>query len=342
MVTPKFVSRSFNFIPQASGLKPRPSLEVYRENAVRAEELGYDGFSYYDHNAFYRNHENIESFWRELLHYDALIMTKDILELWTTLTYLATVTSRIKVVANVVCINFRAPSTVAHAGATLDVICNGRLELGLGTGGDIDEAQAFGLPNPGKPSVRAERLREYVQIIKMMWTEEAASFEGKYYGIKGAVCNPKPLQKPHPPINIAGRYRGTLRVVAEHADIYTPNDVFGTLSALRILKQRHDVLREECEKVGRDYGDIEKAVMFQLLLANDKTELDREISNWLPPGVTRKEYEAGVVCCTPEECTHVIGEYLDAGISYFLMDFMDAPRMKGIRIFSEQVMKNFR
>jgi hypothetical protein len=64
--------------------------------------------------------------------------------------------------------------------------------------------------------------------------------------------------------------------------------------------------------------------------------------NWLPEGITRKRYEGSILCCTPEECVHVIGEYLDAGFSYFFMDFMDAPKMKGIQIFAQQVMKDFR
>jgi len=126
------------------------------------------------------------------------------------------------------------------------MISNGRLEFGIGAGWKENEYLAYGFPFP-KPAVRIAQLREAVTIIRKMWTEEKPSFKGKYYEIKEALCDPKPVQKPHPPIWIGGEgEKLTLRVVAELAD---GCNWYGTPEE---FAHKLNVLKKHCAKVGRN------------------------------------------------------------------------------------------
>jgi hypothetical protein len=113
----------------------------------------------------------------------------------------------------------------------------------------------------------------------------------------------------------------------------------GPRANLEPIMMRNEQLELECEKVGRNYDAIEKAVIFRLMLAENKSGLDREMTKWLPPAVSRGQYEKAILCCTPQECISIMGEYLDAGITYFYLDFMDVSALKGMRLFAETVMK---
>lgn len=140
------------------------------------------------------------------------------LECWTSLSGLASVTKKLRLGTLVLCNSYREPSVLAKMASTLDNISNGRLEFGIGAGWFEAEYRAYGIPFENAP-VRISRLREGIQVIKKMWTEENPRFEGKYYTIRDAFCNPKPVQEPHPPIWIGGSgEKLLLRVVAEFAD----------------------------------------------------------------------------------------------------------------------------
>ncbi len=125
------------------------------------------------------------------------------LEGWTTISVLAGVTSKIKLGTLVTGNIYRHPSILAKIGATLDILSNGQLIMGIGAGWNEQESRAYGVPFPSTRE-RLASLDEAVQLIKKMWTEERANFDGKYYKIVNALCNPKPIQKPHPMILIGG------------------------------------------------------------------------------------------------------------------------------------------
>ena len=169
--------------------------------AADCERLGYDSIWAYDHLAPYwtRRHQ--------------------VYECWTLLAAIAQRTSEIKLGSLVTNVNFRNPALLAKITSSLDNVSNGRLILGLGTGDSKsrNEFLAYGYIF-GDTDERVERLRETVLILKAMWTNDQASFEGKYNRILNAVNYPKPLQKPHPPIWIGGKHRKILDIVAEMAD----------------------------------------------------------------------------------------------------------------------------
>jgi Coenzyme F420-dependent N5,N10-methylene tetrahydromethanopterin reductase and related flavin-dependent oxidoreductases len=144
------------------------------------------------------------------------------LESWTTLSMLAGLTSKIKLGTLVTGIMYRYPAVLAKVAATLDVLSKGRLFMGIGAAWNEDESNAYGIPFP-PTSERMSRLEEAIQIMRKMWTEEpSASFDGKYYQIHNAYCNPKPIQKPSPPILVGGGgERKTLKIVAKYAMLVT-------------------------------------------------------------------------------------------------------------------------
>ena len=130
------------------------------------------------------------------------------------------VTNRVKVGQVVTCNSYRNPALLAKMISTLDVISNGRAELGMGAGWHKEEYIQYGYDFP-PALIRIGQLDESISVIKSMWTQKRATFRGKYYSVNDAICNPKPIQKPHPVIMVGGEgERYLLKVVAKHADRY--------------------------------------------------------------------------------------------------------------------------
>lgn len=159
----------------------------------------------------------------------------------------------------------RHPAVLAKMTSVLDVISGGRLELAMGAGDHPDFFRPWGIPYPDKPSDRIAILREEIQVIKLMWTEERASFNGRYYTLTEAFNSPKPLQKPHPRIWLCVQKGRKLlpRLVAELADgvnTYVADDA-GAEEILRAVEGY-------CAEFGRDFGEIEKSRHMQVTLTD--------------------------------------------------------------------------
>jgi len=189
------------------------------------------------------------------------------MEGWTTLAALAAVTQKIRLGTMVTSVSYRNPALLAKMAATVDVISRGRLTLSIGAGWYDAEYHQYGWDFPSA-AVRIHQLEEAVQLIKAMWTQPRASFSGRYFHIQDAILEPKPLQKPHPPILIGGSGEQlTLRVVARHADAC---NLFGNPQE---VAQKLEVLRRHCDHEGRDYDEIERTCLPTFLLARDETAL---------------------------------------------------------------------
>lgn len=190
------------------------------------------------------------------------------LEGWTVLTALAAQTRRLRVGVMVTGNTYRHPAVLAKIGATLDVISNGRLDFGIGAGWNEEESSAYGIPLYA-PGERIARLGESCEVIRRLWTERTVTFEGKYYQLHDAYCEPKPVQKPHPPFVIGGSgERKTLRVTAKYADIW--NFVGGSVD---LLQHKLAVLKEHCAVVGRDFDAITISVQLAFDPANPAATL---------------------------------------------------------------------
>jgi F420-dependent oxidoreductase-like protein len=173
------------------------------------------------------------------------------LEGWTTTTALAQATRRLRVGVLVTGIVYRHPAVLANMAATVDVISAGRLELGLGAGWNEEECGAYGIPL-GSLTERFDRFDEALEAITSLLTEPTTDFKGHYYTLTAARCEPKAVQRPHPPICIGGTgERRTLRSVARFAQHWNfPGGPVAVWSAKR------DVLRQRCAEIGRDPAEI--------------------------------------------------------------------------------------
>ncbi|MDQ2849063.1 MAG: LLM class flavin-dependent oxidoreductase [Actinomycetota bacterium] len=184
---------------------------------------------------------------------------------WTLLSALAAQTDRLRLGTLVTSNRFRPPALLARIAATVDVVCGGRLDFGIGAGSRPNlpmarrEYAAHGLPfHDFSPSV--ESLAEALTVIRRLWTEaEPFDFHGSYVDLTGAFCNPKPIQRPHPPILIGGRSAKLLRVVAEHADLW--NIPGGDLDD---AVGRSALLDRYCAEIGRDPASVTRSIHLQV------------------------------------------------------------------------------
>src|SRR5262245_4424211 len=187
-------------------------------------------------------------------------------ECWTTTAALARDTKRVRVGQMVSCNSYRNPALLAKMASTVDVLSHGRLNFGIGDGWYEHEYRAFGYEYPEAPE-RLRQLREAVQVILAMWTQEEAVFEGKYYQVRGAINQPKGVQKPHIPLLIGGSgEKVTLKLVAQYGDAC---NVSGDLAT---LKHKFDVIRQHCEAVGRDYESIHRTAGTGCAIADTEEE----------------------------------------------------------------------
>ena len=218
-----------------------------KETALKAEETGLSFISVMDH-----------------LHASPNPDQQDFLECWTLLSALAAETSRVRLAPLVLNINNRNPALLAKMAASLDNVSEGRLIFGIGAGGTNRasrqklngfeyEFDAYGVDFPMKPPTRIERLGEGLELIKLMWTTEKASYTGRHYTLREAICLPKPVQKPYPPI-LVGSTGGALmmRQVAKHADIWD----YMRATTVEDLAKGREILEKACSKTGRNPKDI--------------------------------------------------------------------------------------
>jgi len=287
--------------------------------ANRAENLGFDSFWVMDH-----------------FHQIMFVGKPEepMLEGWTTISVLAGMTSKIKLGTLVTGNSYRHPSILAKIGATLDVLSKGRLFFGIGAAWNVEEAKAYGIPFPPTKE-RLERLDEAVQIVRKMWTEDAANFDGKYYKLQNAICNPKPIQQPHPKILIGGTgEKMLLRTVAKYGDAC---NLFGSPET---VKKKLAILREHCKAVGRDYNSILKTKLTQVLIDEEGKAVEKrveEMSKVVPPGMLKEAMIYG----TPDQISRQVQEFREAGIEYLITSFSGPSELQAITLFGEKVLPNF-
>jgi alkanesulfonate monooxygenase SsuD/methylene tetrahydromethanopterin reductase-like flavin-dependent oxidoreductase (luciferase family) len=225
------------------------------------------GLSYQEIQRIWREADGIALFEHAWLWDHMVPLRGDItgaaLEAWTLLSALAAQTSRLRLGVIVTSNRLRSPTLLAKMAATTDIIASGRLIFGIGAGGSrvsagnpaVREFEAYGVPLVA-PGEAVRDLAQSCTVIRRMWTaDKPFDFDGHSLHLKGAVCEPKPVQKPHPPILIGGAGDRVLRIVAEHADIWNypgaPSDEF---------RQKNKILAEHCAAIGRDPDSIARSM----------------------------------------------------------------------------------
>ena len=247
-------------------------------------------------------------------------------ECWTTTAALARDTKNIRIGQMVTCNGYRNPALLAKMASTVDVLSHGRLNFGIGAGWYEHEYRAYGYEYPDAPT-RLRYLREAVQVILAMWTQEEAQFEGKYYSVHGAINQPKGVQKPHIPLLIGGGgEKVTLRLVAQYGDAC---NVSGDLATLR---HKFDVIRQHCEVVGRDYNSIQRTTMTTCVIGDTDEQAQVKIPDVLRARVASNEALIG----TPDTIRKRIAAYEEAGVQELLIRFVDPTDLAAMRRFAKE------
>jgi FMNH2-dependent dimethyl sulfone monooxygenase len=289
------------------------------EMARMAEDLGYDSVWIPDHV--------------ENAHLDR---SGPVLEFWTTLTALGAQTKRVKLGGHSVNNTFRHPGLTAKILCTLDQITGGRVIYAPGSGWFSAESKSYGFPQwSDQGLVRIARLDETLHIVRGLLTEEAFSFAGEHFTLKDAFCNPKPVQKPYPPIWIAGDSEPTQRLMAEHGDVW-----FMYSKAPEVVAELVAGMREKC---ARPFGVAVSAVG---LAGKGKSETlkwaemyarEREHRFPIPPTVdevldSNLTGDEGAVRAR-------IDRWIEAGVDHVVIQPM--PPLEGARFFGEKIVHHY-
>lgn len=317
---------------------PFASSDSIKAVARESEELGYDSVWANDHVVWDRLHQervllcgSKESFHlrpKPVHVYDSI----------STMAFVAGITERLTFGPIVLQLPLRNPVILAKQTATIDDLSNGRLVLGIGLGGWEKEFATVGVPWKERGPI----ADEYLQVLKILWSQTNATFSGKYFNFSDVEFFPKPVQKPHPPIAIGGNSRAALRRACKYGEIWAPS--IGTMP-LEI---------EAAQEYMRSYGhakDRLKVCELQITcIAHDSQEAKKKAAPTLdsfpssPTEAPRVPIETRLFVGSPGEITHKIeqyGESVDTFVLAFIADDLEG-YLRQMRIFSKEVSSSFR
>ena len=274
------------------GPDPAEAFEAVKAKAQWAENHGFVWFSVMDH----------------LIQIGGVgAPTEPFMEGWTVLSALAAVTSRIRLATLATSVGYRNPAHLAKIAAGVDLISRGRLTLGIGAGYFEAEYRQYGWEFPPRPATRIRQMEEAVRLILAMWSEPRTTFHGRYFHVEDAILEPKPVQKPRPPVMIAGGGEQlTLRAVARLADACNVGGDSRHGEAQARGASQH------CDAAQRDYDTIEKTHNNSWLLARDEAGVAAKRERLSARGPLR-----GFVG-TVSEAIDLIGQYHDAGVQLLI------------------------
>jgi alkanesulfonate monooxygenase SsuD/methylene tetrahydromethanopterin reductase-like flavin-dependent oxidoreductase (luciferase family) len=305
----------------------------------------------------------------EALGYDSLFVADHVFlgrdgaiyEGWTLLSAIAGMTTRVRLSPIHLCDSFRNPALTAKMIATLDVVSNGRFILFYDYGWRRAEFDAYHFAFEGSDDQRAAKMVEGLEIIKGMLTHDRFSYTGRFYRVRDAICEPKTVQQPLPPIWMGETNNATMvNAIAQHADVF--NSMPASMSG---FKQKRRVLEVACRERGRDPSTIALSLETQILIASRSSDIDaafRTMERLRPaersdedilaqlkatnPALehygSRADFEEEFLIGTPDEIVRRVRDYVDLGVSHFMLWFMDFPSLDGLRLFAREVLPRFR
>lgn len=292
---------------------------------VQAESLGYDSLWVEDHLMPWQ------------LSYE-----KPTLEGWVLLSILADRTEKIRIGTMVSNVLYRHPVILAKLAAIIDRVSNGRFAMGLGLGWFEDEAKAYGLPMPPLKA-RIEMFKEAIALMKKLWTsKKRVSFKGRYFTLENAPFEPKPVQKPYPPIIIGtGGEKVMLKIVAEEANGWN----YGALNPEEV-KHKLNILKKYCSEVKRKFEDIEKTFELYVFIGRDRSEAKNRLEKYLkiiPRGnklqhIIQQLYIRNALKGTAKDILNQMEAYVNAGIEHFILVFPGEDRFNMLKEFGKYVL----
>ena len=293
---------------------PVEAFEAMTRVAQVAENLGFNSVWLYDH-----------------FHTIPVPSQEVTFECWMSTAALARDTKRVRIGQLVTCNGYRNPALLAKMASTVDVMSHGRLDFGVGAGWFEHEYRAYGYDYPDAPE-RLRYLREAIQVILAMWTQEEAVFEGKYYQVCGAINQPKGIQKPHIPLLIGGGgEKVTLKLVAQYADAC---NIGGDIPTIR---HKLDVIKHHCENVGRDYTSIRRTSSSICVIDESEEAALASLKPHQRDIVTLMR--ASAMIGSPETIRRRIAELEGAGIQELIIWFPDAAKLESLRLFARECMQ---
>src|SRR5208282_659512 len=273
------------------------------------------------------------------------------LECYTTLSAIAAMTTRVKIVPLVTAMSYRNPSLLAKMMATLDNVSGGRFIAGLGAGWFKEEYAAYNFPYPSNAE-RIEQMGEGIKVLKAMWTQDEPSFHGRYFSVDKAYCFPRPIQRPYPPIMIGGGGKRILQIAAEEADILNLNPpvtegFVDIAKAMKFgkdeMKRRIGMVRDFAKAAGRPAEAIELSAMSFVISAKEKSVVDAMIAGMAQAlgiaDVDAARNSPQVLVGTVDDVKRELAWRIEnLGMTYFFLNFMTLDAME---LFAREVMPSF-
>ena len=289
------------FVPQGwrmdlNSIKLEDQWNTILKAATNIENLGYESIWVYDH-----------------FHTVPKPTQDPTYECWTLMSALSQTTSKVRLGQMCTCNSYRNPAYLTKVASNIDVMSNGRLEYAIGAGWYDHEYKAYGYEYPSA-GIRLKMLEESLIIYKKMTTEETPTFNGEFYQIDGAINQPKPIQKPYPPLWVCGGgEKVTLKLLAKYGDYGNWDvDVDGFV-------QKSNILQNHCENVGRDFSEIGKTLHTNVLIADNQNDLDKKVEKLATyTNIPKDYYYERPLIGTKEKVFETIEQYKEAGCIYLI------------------------
>lgn len=253
-------------------------------------------------------------------------------------TYTATATSRIKFGPLVLSMTFRHPAVLARMAAAIDQLSGGRFILGVGAGWNVPEHEAYGIELPPVKQ-RMDNLEEGIRVIKALFENEKANYDGKLYQLKNAYMNPKPAQKPMSLLIGGSGEQRTLRMVARYATEWNATITQG----LDVYRQKSAVLEKHCEAEGRDPATIDRSAMTGYIIGENQAEVDRKVQTAIASAPERFRRTDGkppmtALWGTPDQIVEQIKEIEAAGISRLQLQHRSPPSREDLELLAREIL----
>ena len=308
------------FVPQGwkmdqVGVPVERQWDRITETAELIEAAGYDSIWVYDH---FHNHP--------------VPSQESVFEAWTLMAALAATTRRVRLGQMCTCVPYRSPALLAKIAVSVDAICKGRLDVGIGAGWSTHEFKGYGYPYP-PDGVRLDMLEEAAQVLKAMWTSDEAYFQGEHYVLDGAITRPRSMQDPHPPLWIAGAgEKRTLRIVARYGD-------YANFSGdIETFRHKSKVLAGHCEAEGRDFSEIGRSVHLMSVIGRDEADLAAKLAIAARRrNSTPAEFADEHFAVTVDRAVEMMDEFRSEGCSDMILYFYDMGEADSLELFASEV-----
>ena len=297
------------------GIAPEKQWDTILKASKDIEDLNYESVWVYDH-----------------FHTVPSPTQDPTFECWSLMAALSQVTEKVRIGQMCTCNSYRNPAYLTKVASTIDSMSGGRLEFAIGAGWYDQEYKAYGYEYPSA-GIRLKMLEEALQIYIAMNTQDKATFEGEYYSIKNAINQPKPLQKPYPPLWVCGGgEKVTLKLLAKYGDYGNWDvDVDGFI-------HKSEILKNHCEQQERDYSSIKKTLHTNVIIGENQKDLENKIEKISTvTGIPKEMYIDKPLVGTQEKVFNTVDEFKSVDCSYIIAYIPDIVWGNSLEILSEKI-----